>query len=94
MRAKPHTVAVQSNTRVSEESSRLPVRRARPCRHPGVFFSFSDHGHRIRQTLRPQEGHERNLQREIPPHKAHAQQDQEVKMEKEKKKTSSEVEMI
>lgn len=42
-------------------------------------FFFSDYGHRICQTLRPQEGHERNLQGEIPPHTADPQQDPEVK---------------
>lgn len=45
-----------------------------------LWFSFPDDGHRIRQTLWPEEGHERNLQGEIPPHKAHTQQDKEVKL--------------
>ena len=39
----------------------------------------SDHGDRVRETLGPQEGHERDLQGEVPSHPADAQQNPEVK---------------
>lgn len=44
-----------------------------------LWFSFPDYGHRIRETLWPQKGHEWNLQGKIPTHKADTQQNKEVK---------------
>ena len=62
-----------------------PLRRGplvTPCDPlpPRVSCSLSppDHSDRVRETLGPQEGHERDLQGEVPPHQADAQQDQEV----------------
>lgn len=72
--AKPHgeTVGIQHwCVRIQSPCSVLKVRSC--WRH--LWFFFSDHGHWIRQTLWPQEGHERNLQGEIPPHQTDTQQD-------------------
>nr|XP_030697549.1 CDK5 and ABL1 enzyme substrate 2 isoform X5 [Globicephala melas] len=45
----------------------------------GRSLSIADHSDRVREALRPQEGHERDLPGEVPAHQADAEQNQEVR---------------
>lgn len=63
--------------------SASPRRQGAACRRPrgcvGTASSVADHGDRVREALRPQEGHERDLPGEVPTHQADAEQNQEVR---------------